>query len=61
MTVSVSLIKRLKVSLTVTKENNMCTKSLVWIVMLCHVVALGLLQAETKEMKRNIATFITKE
>ena len=61
MTVSVSLIKRLKVSLTVTKENNMCTKSLVWIVMLCHVVALGLLQVETKEMKRNIATFITKE
>jgi len=39
----------------------MCTKSLVWIVMLCHVVALGLLQAETKEMKRNIVTFITKE
>ena len=39
----------------------MCVKSLVWIVVLCHVVALGLLQAETKDIKREIASFITKE
>ena len=49
------------VSLIVTKESNMCVKSLMWIIVLCHVVALGLLQAETKEVKRNIASFITKE
>lgn len=39
----------------------MCVKSLMWIIVLCHVVALGLLQVETKEVKRNIASFITKE
>ena len=61
MIVNVNLIKRLMVSLIVTKESNMCVKSLMWIIVLCHVVALGLLQAETKEVKRNIASFITKE
>jgi hypothetical protein len=61
MTASVNLIKRSMSYLKVTKENNMCTKSLVWIVMICHVVMLGLLHEETKDVKRNIASFITKE
>ncbi|CAB4125685.1 hypothetical protein UFOVP53_200 [uncultured Caudovirales phage] len=47
--------------MTYLKENSMCTKSLVWIVMICHVVMLGLLHENTKDVKRNIANFITKE
>jgi hypothetical protein len=47
--------------MTYSKENSMCIKSLVWIVMICHVIALGLLNEQTKDVKRNIASFITRE
>ena len=40
------------------KENSMCTKSLVWVIMLCHVIALGIVYEQTKDLKRNIATTI---
>ena len=40
------------------KENSICTKSLVWVIMLCHVIALGIVYEQTKDLKRNIATTI---